>query len=139
MYFQTLTLGNIHIIRNTFFGFSDPPPSPFVTKNHTNPYIFTRLRNKSPDPPPPKVVTYYVDVPLFDFILYCFTSLTRSLYGTVHKIFTRLIDEENYHARFTFTVKSFLETPLRDQMTTIFCSNIFLFQIVKFLQKITNK
>jgi hypothetical protein len=42
--------GNVHIIRNTIFQLFIPPP--FVTKNPTNAYLPTRLRNKSLNPPP---------------------------------------------------------------------------------------
>jgi hypothetical protein len=58
-----VSFGNVHIIRNTIFWIFRPPP--FVTKNRTNPYTLTRLRNKSLTPP--KSATYYVDVP---FLIY---------------------------------------------------------------------
>jgi hypothetical protein len=57
---RKFTLGNVHIIRSTIFRIFRPPSS-FVTKNRTNPYLLKRLRNKSLNPPPLKNVTYYVN------------------------------------------------------------------------------
>jgi hypothetical protein len=75
------TLGNVHIIRNTIFRIFRPPPSPFVTKNRTNPYLFTRLRNKSPNPLPPKLLRIMWTFPcyvLFPSSKFYFGSLTTA-------------------------------------------------------------
>jgi hypothetical protein len=43
------SLGDVHIIRNAMFQLFRQP-SPFVTKNRTNPYALTMVRNKSLTP-----------------------------------------------------------------------------------------
>jgi hypothetical protein len=44
----TIVLGDVHILRNAIFQLFRLPL--LVTKNHTNPYVLTMVRNKSLSP-----------------------------------------------------------------------------------------